>query len=61
VTATLEAIRTRAVAARERVGRKGYLVGAVCVTISTVMLLPLLYSVLASIKPTIEAAATPPT
>ncbi|GGN25979.1 multiple sugar transport system permease protein [Actinoplanes campanulatus] len=42
-------------------GRTGYLVGAVCVAISTVMLLPLVYSMLASIKPTAEAAATPPT
>jgi multiple sugar transport system permease protein len=41
--------------------RTGYLVAAACVTISTVMLLPLVYSMLASIKPTVEAAATPPT
>jgi multiple sugar transport system permease protein len=61
VTATLEVIRTRTVTVRERVGRRGYLLGAVCIAISTVMLLPLLYSVLASIKPTVEAAATPPT
>jgi multiple sugar transport system permease protein len=61
VTATLEVIRTRTVATRARVGRTGYLIGAVCIAISTVMLLPLLYSVLASIKPTEEAAATPPT
>ncbi|WP_307873193.1 carbohydrate ABC transporter permease [Paractinoplanes ovalisporus] len=37
------------------------LVAAACVAICTVMLLPLLYSVLASVKPTAEAAATPPT
>lgn len=61
MTATLEVIRTRTVATRARVGRTGYLIGAVCIAISTVMLLPLLYSVLASIKPTEEAAATPPT
>jgi len=61
VTATLEVIRTRTVAARVRVGRTGYLLGAVCIAISTVMLLPLLYSVLASIKPTAEAAEAPPT
>ena len=42
-------------------GRTRYLVGAVCVAISTVMLLPLLVSFLASIKPTAEAAASPPT
>ena len=42
-------------------GRRGYLVGALCVALCTVMLLPLLASVLASVKPTEEAAATPPT
>jgi multiple sugar transport system permease protein len=42
-------------------GRRGYLVGAVCVAICTVMLLPLVMSVLASVKPTAEAAASPPT
>jgi multiple sugar transport system permease protein len=38
-----------------------YLVGAVCVALCTVMLLPLLASVLASVKPTEVAAETPPT
>jgi multiple sugar transport system permease protein len=42
-------------------GRSRYLVGAVCVAICTVMLLPLVVSVLASVKPTPEAAETPPT
>jgi multiple sugar transport system permease protein len=42
-------------------GRTRYLVGAVCIAISTVMLLPLLASLFASIKPTAEAAASPPT
>jgi multiple sugar transport system permease protein len=42
-------------------GRGRYLVGAVCVAICTVMLLPLVVSVLASVKPTAEAAQTPPT
>lgn len=41
--------------------RRGYLIGAVCVAICTVMLMPLVMSVLASVKPTAEAAATPPT
>lgn len=41
--------------------RTRYLIGAVCIAISTVMLLPLVMSVLASVKPTAEAAATPPT
>ena len=44
-----------------RLGRSGYLVGAVCIAICTVMLLPLVVSVLASVKPTAEAAASPPT
>jgi multiple sugar transport system permease protein len=38
-----------------------YLVGAVCITICVVMVLPLIASVLASVKPTEEAAQTPPT
>ena len=46
---------------RPRIGRHGYLIGAVCVALCTVMLLPLLASVLASVKPTAEAAASPPT
>jgi multiple sugar transport system permease protein len=41
--------------------RRRYLVGAICVALCTVMLLPLLASVLASVKPTAEAAETPPT
>ncbi|MEU4162042.1 carbohydrate ABC transporter permease [Actinoplanes sp. NPDC026670] len=41
--------------------RTGLLAAAACVAISTIMLLPLLYSMLASIKPAAEAAATPPT
>ena len=41
--------------------RHRYLVGAVCVALCTVMLLPLLASVLASVKPTEVAAETPPT
>jgi multiple sugar transport system permease protein len=47
-------------AARRRLGRRGYLVGAVCVALCTVMLLPLVVSVLASMKPTAESAASPP-
>ena len=41
--------------------RRGYLVGAVCLSICTVMLMPLVASVLASLKPPAEAAAAPPT
>ena len=41
--------------------RSRYLVAAVCIAICTVMLMPLVMSVLASVKSTTEAAATPPT
>jgi multiple sugar transport system permease protein len=63
VTATLERRRARPVGvrARTRAGRSGYLVGALCIAIATVMLLPLVASLLASVKPTAEAAALPPT
>jgi multiple sugar transport system permease protein len=63
VTATLERHRARPVGvrARTRSGRSGYLVGALCIAIATVMLLPLVPSLLASVKPTAEAAASPPT
>ncbi|RSM73245.1 carbohydrate ABC transporter permease [Actinoplanes sp. ATCC 53533] len=63
-TAGVAARRTAVRAGRIRrrgPGRRGYLVGALCVALCTVMLLPLLASVLASVKPTEEAAATPPT
>jgi multiple sugar transport system permease protein len=59
VTATLERVRIEAAPTRQK--RPLYLVGAGCIAIGTVMLLPLLYSMLASIKPTAEAAAAPPT
>ena len=61
MTATLERAEVRTVPERIHGRRAGYLVGAACLAIGTVMLLPLIYSVLASIKPTAEAAATPPT
>jgi len=61
VTAILEQVDLRPTVTRPRAGRTGYLVAAGCLAIITVMLLPLVYSVLASIKPTAEAAATPPT
>jgi multiple sugar transport system permease protein len=41
--------------------RAGYLVAAACIALSAIMLLPLLASVLASFKTTVEAAAVPPT
>jgi multiple sugar transport system permease protein len=62
VTASVEVRRARAAArVRPRFGRAGYLIGALCIAIATVMLLPLVMSVLASLKPTAEAAASPPT
>jgi multiple sugar transport system permease protein len=65
MTATLETVLVRTVEVRTKVGAKvgrtGYLIAAVCIAISTIMLLPLLASVLASVKPTEEAAAVPPT
>jgi multiple sugar transport system permease protein len=42
-------------------GRARYLIGAVCIAICAIMLLPLVMSVFASVKPTAEAAAAPPT
>jgi multiple sugar transport system permease protein len=64
VTAIAERRRSRravAVDGRQRPRRRGYLLGALCVAICTVMLLPLVASMLASVKPTAEAAASPPT
>jgi multiple sugar transport system permease protein len=42
-------------------GRRKFLVAALCVALCTIMLLPLVASVLASLKSTAEAAAVPPT
>jgi multiple sugar transport system permease protein len=41
--------------------RSRYLIGALCIAISAIMFAPLAMSVLASVKPTAEAAASPPT
>jgi multiple sugar transport system permease protein len=54
-------MRARAHQVGERVGRTRYLLAAVCIIICTVMVAPLVMSVLASIKPTEESAASPPT
>jgi multiple sugar transport system permease protein len=54
-------LRARAFDAGARLGRTKYLLGALCIAISTVMLLPLVASVLASLKPTEESASSPPT
>jgi len=42
-------------------GRSRYLVGATCLLLCTIVLLPVVVSVLASVKPPTEAAAVPPT
>jgi multiple sugar transport system permease protein len=42
-------------------GRGRYLIGAICLALATVMLLPLALSIFASVKSTSEAAAVPPT
>ncbi|MEO3856519.1 carbohydrate ABC transporter permease [Acrocarpospora sp. B8E8] len=42
-------------------GRGKYLVAAACLVVCIVMLMPLAMSILASVKPTEEAAASPPT
>ena len=41
--------------------RMGYLVAAICVALCTIMLMPLVLTILASFKTTLEAAALPPT
>jgi multiple sugar transport system permease protein len=68
MTAVFERDRTQAIGWRSqsRLGlgwerRTGYLVAATCIAVSTMMLLPLLASILASFKNTTEAAAVPPT
>jgi multiple sugar transport system permease protein len=48
-------------ASRSWHGRTRYLVGAACIALCTIMVLPLLASVLASVKSPEEAAAVPPT
>jgi multiple sugar transport system permease protein len=42
-------------------GRNRYLTGAVCLALTVIMMLPILFSVMASLKTTAEAAAAPPT
>lgn len=51
----------RSVAASFWKGRKKYLLGAICVALCVLMLAPIVFSVLASVKPTAEASAVPPT
>ncbi len=51
----------RAVALRAWGSRTKYLAGATCVALCVIMLAPLVLSMLASLKSTVEAAAIPPT
>lgn len=55
-----EETQRRGFGGRFRTGRTKYLLGAVCIALIVVMLAPLVFSVLASIKPTVEASAVPP-
>jgi multiple sugar transport system permease protein len=55
------AIRSDGLLERLWPGRTKYLVGAMCVAICTVMIFPLLVSILASFKTSQEAALVPPT
>jgi multiple sugar transport system permease protein len=61
VVATRQASDSRGVLARLWDGRTKYLIGAVCLALCTIMLTPLVLSILASVKSTAEAAASPPT
>lgn len=61
VAAAREASRARELWGRLWARRTRYLVGAICLMLCTVMLAPLVLSILASVKSTQEAAATPPT
>ena len=61
VLAARETHGARSLLARLWDGRTKYLVGAICLVLCTVMLTPLVLSILASFKSTAEAAALPPT
>jgi multiple sugar transport system permease protein len=52
--------RGRALPARLWQGRTRYLAGAICIFLSTIMLLPIVLTALASLKSTADAAAVPP-
>jgi multiple sugar transport system permease protein len=53
--------RLGSVFARALAGRTKYLAGAICVALCVIMLAPLVLTVLASLKTTMEQAAVPPT
>jgi multiple sugar transport system permease protein len=61
VAATRQARHVRGLRERLWDGRTRYLIAAVCLALCTVMLMPLVLSILASLKSTQEAAAVPPT
>jgi len=50
----------RSVASRFWNGRTKYLLAAICVALCVLMVAPIVFSVLASVKPTAEASAVPP-
>src|SRR5258706_15979645 len=52
--------RGRALPARLWEGRTKYLVGAICIFLRTIMLLPIVLTALAPVKSTTDAAAVPP-
>ena len=52
---------SRRLPARAWAGRNRYLTAAICLALCTIMLLPIVLSVMASLKTTAEAAAVPPT
>lgn len=60
VEATRRPLSTSGLLARLWTGRNRYLTGAICLAISTLMLAPLVLTILASFKSTAEAAASPP-
>jgi multiple sugar transport system permease protein len=59
--ADARATTSRGLLSRVWSGRARYLTAAICLVLCTVMLLPLVLSILASVKTTAEAAAVPPT
>jgi multiple sugar transport system permease protein len=61
VVARHDARGARGVLSRLWDGRTKYLIGAICLALCTIMLMPLALSILASFKSTAEAAALPPT
>lgn len=61
VLAARETQGARSLLGRLWAGRTRYLVGAICLALCTIMLTPLVLSILASFKSTAEAAALPPT